>query len=116
MHTLQTIIHYSLHLLAPGVLAWFFFRHMWKQAWIIMLGTMLVDMDHLVATPIFQAGRCSINFHPLHSLYAIGVYALLLFVPNTYARIIAIGLLLHMVTDFQDCLWMGKTVMQIIGG
>jgi hypothetical protein len=39
---------------------------------------MLVDLDHLLATPIFEAGRCSINFHPLHSYIAIAVYFILL--------------------------------------
>ncbi len=113
METLQTVVHYSLHFIAPGLLAWVFFRGIWKKAWLIMLGTMLVDLDHLLATPIFQAGRCSINFHPLHSFYAIAIYFLMLFVPNKYIRIIALGLLFHMMTDFQDCLWMGKTLVQI---
>ena len=36
---------------------------------------MLVDLDHLLATPIFKENRCSINFHPLHSYVAIGFYA-----------------------------------------
>ncbi|MFT5791050.1 MAG: hypothetical protein ACJAV9_000977, partial [Urechidicola sp.] len=46
--------------------------------------------------------RCSINFHPLHSYIAIGIYALgTLFKPS---RVIAFGLLLHMITDTVDCL------------
>lgn len=68
-----------------------------------MLATMLVDLDHLLATPIFDPGRCSINFHPLHSYWAMLVYVLLLFFKKT--RIIAVGLLFHMLTDFQDCQW-----------
>lgn len=63
---------------------------------------MLVDLDHLLATPLFDACRCSINFHPLHSYPAIAVYVVLLFVPKL--RIIAIGLLLHMATDQLDCM------------
>ena len=100
----QPITHYSLHLLVPGLIAWIFFRDNWKTAWLIMLATMLVDLDHLLADPIFDPGRCSIGFHPLHSYYAIGVYALMAFFPRL--RIIAIGLLFHMLTDYQDCLWM----------
>ncbi len=99
----QIIIHYSLHLLFPGVIAWFFFREQWKKAWLIMLVTMLIDLDHLLATPIFEAGRCSIGFHPLHSYYAIGIYFIMLLFPKL--RIVAIGLLLHILTDYQDCLW-----------
>jgi len=56
-----------------------------------------------LATPIFDPGRCSINFHPLHSYWAFGVYVLMLFIKKT--RIVGIGLVLHLLTDFQDCLW-----------
>ncbi|MAP53489.1 DUF6122 family protein [Altibacter sp.] len=101
---LQTLLHYSLHFLFPGLLAWIFFRRQWQLAWAIMLATMLVDLDHLLATPIFAEDRCSINFHPLHSYAAIGVYLVLLFFKRT--RIIAVGLLLHMLTDGIDCIWM----------
>jgi hypothetical protein len=70
-----------------------------------LLATMLVDFDHLLATPIFEANRCSINFHPLHTYYAMIVYTLLLFFRKPY-NIIGIGLLFHMLTDLIDCLWM----------
>ncbi|MEO1212320.1 MAG: DUF6122 family protein [Bacteroidota bacterium] len=101
---LQFISHYGQHLLVPGLIAWIFFRDQWKKAWLIMLATMLVDLDHLLAVPIFAPNRCSIGFHPLHSEWAIGIYFLLLFFPKS--RIVAIGLLYHMLTDYQDCLWM----------
>ena len=100
---LQTIVHYSLHFIFPGLIAWTFFRKKWKKAWLIMIATMLVDLDHLLADPIFDPDRCSIGFHPLHSYYAIVVYIILLYFPK--ARIVAVGLLFHMLTDFQDCLW-----------
>ena len=105
MELLQPIIHYSLHLLFPGLIAFVFFREKWKQIYLIFLATMLVDLDHLLANPVFDPNRCGINFHPLHSYYAIGVYFLLLIPKKT--RIIAIGLLFHMVIDWQDCFWMG---------
>ncbi|PKA83960.1 hypothetical protein ATE92_2129 [Ulvibacter sp. MAR_2010_11] len=100
---LQQSIHYSLHLIFPGLIAWVFFRSRWKRAWLIMIGTMLVDVDHLLADPIFSSNRCSINFHPLHSYLAIAGYVVLLVFKKT--RIIAVGLLLHMLTDALDCLW-----------
>lgn len=100
---LQTLVHYTLHLLVPGLIAYIFFRKQWKKAWLIMLATMLVDLDHLFATPIFDPGRCSINFHPLHTYWAMAVYVVLLFFKKT--RIIAVGLLFHMLTDFIDCQW-----------
>ncbi len=68
-----------------------------------MLATMLVDLDHLFATPIFDPGRCSINFHPLHTYWAMAGYVVLLFFRKT--RIIAVGLLFHMFTDYIDCQW-----------
>lgn len=105
MSKLQTIIHYSLHFLAPGFLAWIFFSERWELAWAIMIGTMLVDLDHLLARPIFDPNRCSIGFHPLHSYFAICIYTLLLFVPNFYIQVSAVGLLFHMMTDSLDCWW-----------
>lgn len=100
---LQTAVHYSFHFLVPGLIACLFFRHHWKRAWLIMIATMLVDLDHLLADPIFDPDRCSIGFHPLHSYYAIGIYVLLAFFPRL--RIVAVGLLWHMATDWQDCWW-----------
>ena len=100
-----TFVHYFLHLGFPLILAWAFFRSDWKRAYLIMLATMLVDLDHLLADPLFQADRCSIGFHPLHSFYAIPIYVLMLLLPYPF-RLIGLGLLLHMATDFIDCLGM----------
>ncbi len=102
---MQTFIHYFLHLGFPFFIAYIFFRKEWKKAYLILLATMLVDMDHLVANPIFQADRCSLGFHYLHTVYAVVVYFFLLFFPKPY-RIIGIGLLFHMFTDLIDCLIM----------
>ena len=96
------LLHYSLHFLAPGLIAWVFYRDRWKQVWLILLATMLVDLDHLLATPIFDPNRCSIGFHPLHTYPAMAVYAVMLIFPKT--RIVGIGLLFHMLTDGIDCL------------
>ena len=105
MEILQTFVHYFLHLGAPFFIAKYLFKDNWRRAWVILLLTMAVDIDHLLATPIFDPNRCSIGFHPLHSYYAIGAYLLMLLVPGR-GRIIAVGLLFHMLTDFQDCyLW-----------
>lgn len=103
METLQVIIHYFLHFIFPIIIAWIFYRSEWKTAAGILLLTMLVDLDHLFADPMFMACRCSIGFHPLHTLPAIGVYFAFLFFGKT--RIIGIGLLLHMATDYIDCLF-----------
>ena len=96
-------IHYSLHFLLPLLIAFLFFKKDWKKVYLIMLLTMIVDLDHLLANPIYQSDRCSINFHPLHSYYAIAVYMIIVFFRRPF-NIIGIGLLLHMLTDFSDCL------------
>lgn len=106
LNTLQWVVHYSLHLLAPGLIAWVFFREQWRTAWLLMLATMLVDLDHLFAYPdVFVPDRCGIGFHPLHSYWAIAVYLAFSFVKHPRVRIVAVGLLFHMFTDAQDCLW-----------
>lgn len=101
---LQPIIHYGIHLVAPLIIAYLFFKTKWKLAFVIMLSTMLIDLDHLLATPIFDANRCSINFHPLHLYIAIGVYILLLLPKKT--RILGLGLCIHIIADWIDCLLM----------
>ncbi|MDO4763114.1 MAG: DUF6122 family protein [Flavobacteriaceae bacterium] len=105
-YLLKNLVHYFLHLIFPIFLAKIFYKEKWRKASFLLLATMLVDLDHLLATPIFNPNRCSINFHPLHSYYAIGVYFLgFIFLKGNY-RIISLGLLLHMFTDWQDCyLW-----------
>ena len=102
---MQAIIHYFLHLGFPLIIALLFFKKEWKKVYFILIATMLVDVDHLLATPIFQANRCSIGYHYLHSYPAIIAYVGMLFLKKPY-HIIGIGLLLHMVTDFIDCLFM----------
>ena len=74
------------------------------MAWAIMILTMVIDLDHLMANPIFDPNRCSVNFHPLHSYWALGVYFVLFLIRKT--RILGVGLLLHILTDFIDCLLM----------
>lgn len=78
-----------------------FFRKQWKTAYLVMIATMLVDIDHLLANPIYDGGRCSIGFHPLHEFIPIGVYCLLCFFPKT--RLVGIGLVIHMALDSIDC-------------
>lgn len=102
MDVLSHVIHYSLHFLFPGLVAFVFFRYYWKKAWLILVATMLVDLDHLLVRPIFDPGRCSMGFHLLHSEYAILLYLILFLIPKT--RLIGLGLLMHMATDSLDCL------------
>lgn len=102
---MQEFIHYFLHLGLPFFIAYLFFKRDWKKAYVLFLLTMLVDLDHLFTTPFFDPNRCSIQFHPLHTYYAMGVYIVFLFLKKPF-NLIGIGLLLHMLTDLIDCLMM----------
>lgn len=99
---LKFIIHYSLHFIVPFFIAFFFFKKKWRIVYLVFLASMLVDIDHLLANPIFVEDRCSINFHPLHSYLAIGFYVVGLYFKKV--RILCIALLFHMFTDYLDCL------------
>ena len=96
------MFHMSLHILIPALVSWFFYCDRWKIVWLIMMLTMLVDLDHLLANPIYDPTRCSIGFHPLHSYLAIAAYLLMCAIPKT--RVIAYGLLIHMALDGLYCI------------
>ncbi len=103
MDILRPVLHYGMHYLMPFIIALIFFRKDFWKASLIMLAANLIDLDHLLVKPIFDPDRCSIGFHYLHSYLAITLYFILL-LPKT-TRIVAIGLLLHILTDYIDCLW-----------
>ena len=94
--------HIALHILIPGFVAILFYKHRWQLAWLTMALTMVVDLDHLLASPIYDSNRCSINFHPLHSYPAILVFFILTAFPKS--RLIGLGLLIHMGIDLTDCI------------
>ena len=99
--TLSSTAHLVLHFAIPVAVALTFFRAQWVRASLVMIATMLVDLDHLLATPLYDPNRCSIGFHPLHTAPAIVVYALLVYPRAT--RLIGIGLLIHIGLDGIDC-------------
>jgi hypothetical protein len=69
-----------------------------------MIATLLVDIDHLFANPIYDPNRCSIGHHPLHELWFIFFYIAICFVPKMpRVRFIGIGLSVHMALDAIDC-------------
>lgn len=113
------MIHIALHFIIPLLIALVFYRSQWRRAVMIMIATMLVDVDHLLADPIYDPNRCSIGFHPLHTWPAIVIYVGLFLVPLIMSRrqaggnlkdamrmshLIGLGLLIHMVLDGLDCL------------
>lgn len=103
---LQNTLHYGIHFIVPIGIALLFFRGHWKKAAFIMLCSIFIDIDHLLATPLYDPTRCSINFHPLHSYYAIGIYVLLSLIKKT--RLIGLGLVIHIIADTTDCLLMSS--------
>lgn len=112
------MIHIALHFMVPLMVAFTFYRDRWQSAVLIMVATMLVDADHLLADPIYDPERCSIGFHPLHIMPAIAVYAGLFLIPLVWRRrdagqgmnpkarvihIVGLGLVIHMLLDWLDC-------------
>ena len=104
LHEARPWIHLLLHALVPLLVALAFWRERWRRAFLVMVGTMVVDLDHLLARPLYDPDRCSILFHPLHSGPAIALWVLLALIPKT--RLIGVGLVLHMALDGLDCAWM----------
>lgn len=101
---LRPAFHLVLHVIVPLVVARLFWPAHWKRAALWMLAAWVIDLDHLLANPIYAPGRCSIGFHPLHTWPAIAVYAGLTVPKKT--RWFGIGLLIHIVLDGIDCLLM----------
>ncbi|MBG6029986.1 hypothetical protein I5E97_02845 [Proteus hauseri] len=99
----RTLLHYGLHFLAPILLGYLFWRKNWKIASLLMIGTMAIDIDHLLATPIFDPNRCSVGFHPLHTGWAALIYLGIGLLPSWKLKAIAVGCLFHLFTDSVDC-------------
>ncbi len=66
-----------------------------------MIGAMIVDLDHLLADPIFDPDRCSIGTHPFHEPIIFPIFILLSVLPKS--RFLGIGLIIHMILDGVDC-------------
>ena len=67
----------------------------------LLLVGILSDIDHLLADPIYDPERCSIGFHPLHTLAPAIVYLLLVIPRQT--RWVGLGLCFHILLDASDC-------------
>jgi hypothetical protein len=93
--------HLALHFIVPLSVAFLFFSENLKLSYLVMMLTMLVDLDHLLASTIYDANRCSIGFHPLHQYWFIAIYLAMSFFSKT--RLIGVGLIIHMSLDALDC-------------
>jgi hypothetical protein len=111
-------MHIVLHVAVPVLVALTFYRPQWLPVALILLATMAVDFDHLFADPIYDPDRCSIGFHPLHTVPAVALYFVLGVVPLVVwpkadnpglrsaarmAHLIGLGLVIHMALDWGDC-------------
>ena len=107
-----------MHFIVPLLVAILFYRKAWKFTFIILITTMLVDIDHLLAHPVYDPDRCSIGLHPLHTWPAILVYVGLYVTPLIIQKdqstqkmnrhmfvihLIGLGLFTHMLLDWIDC-------------
>jgi hypothetical protein len=112
------VTHIALHFLVPWLVAIGLYRGHWRAAFAILVATMMVDLDHLLADPIYDPDRCSIGFHPLHTAPAMAFYLALFLLPRfgrpmpnkpfawstgPVLQCIGLGLLIHMALDGIDC-------------
>ena len=101
---LRPILHLVLHVAVPAGVAALWYRKTWLRAWLWMMAGWLIDVDHLLADPVYAPDRCGIGFHPLHTAPAVALYALLTVPRRT--RLLGIGLLIHIGLDALDCVSM----------
>jgi hypothetical protein len=99
---IRPLLHIALHVLAPLAVAVICYRGRWYRAWLIMPAGWLIDVDHLLADPVYDPGRCSVTTHLLHRWPAQVLYLLLAMVPRT--RLLGLGLVIHVLLDALDCL------------
>ncbi|MEM1128319.1 MAG: DUF6122 family protein [Bacteroidota bacterium] len=118
MLSLSAVLHVALHVIVPLGVAWVLYRPRWRLAATIMVTTMVVDLDHLLADPIYDPARCSIGFHPLHTGSAALAYGLMWALPLVLrsrlegpreeaaycVHLVGLGLLIHLALDGLDCL------------
>jgi len=106
------MLHIAIHLLVPALVAIWVFPENKYRVFLILASTMLVDLDHLLASPIYDPSRCSIGFHPLHGYIAIGGYGLMLL--HKKSRLVGLGLMIHMLLDVSECIVMDKFPLALI--
>lgn len=100
------LLHMFVHVAVPVGVAALFFRKDFRHAALVMLAGILIDIDHLAASPIVDPSRCSVGYHLLHSFWLIPVYVTLALYPRT--RLIGLGLVIHIVLDTAECIRYGQ--------
>jgi len=64
----------------------------------------LIDLDHLLATPIYDPARCSLTTHPLHRPWMFVVYGGLALIRNPRVQYFGVALCVHLLLDAIWCL------------
>ena len=60
---IRHITHYGIHFLVPVAIAFLFFKKEERlKVSLLLLSGLAIDIDHLWATPIFDANRCSVGY------------------------------------------------------
>lgn len=104
---LQPVLHYGGHWLVPFAIGWLLWREGWWKAGLMIAAANLIDLDHLLADPVFDPDRCSIGFHALHGWEAALAYVVMLAIPRWWVRALGVGALWHLAVDYGDCLMQG---------
>ena len=103
IEALQALLHYGGHWLAPFAIGWLLWREYGWRAGLVIASANAIDLDHLLADPIFDPERCSIGFHLLHGWEAALAYLAMLLIPRWWVRAFALGALWHLAVDYGDC-------------
>jgi hypothetical protein len=100
---MNILIHLLINLLTAGVIVLVKRDKSQFQYYfsLIALGN-IIDIDHLLADPIYNPARCSITTHPLHRWFAWPFEAFLFFFKKTV--FIGVGIIEHLLLDGLDCL------------
>lgn len=101
---LRHFIHYFLHLVFPYFLAKTIDNKNYLKVYFALLSSMLIDLDHLFADPIFDPNRCSIDFHFLHQIEFFSIYLIGFFISKKYIKFFFLGLIMHLIIDKLDCI------------
>lgn len=108
-------VHNTFHVLAHLILFLFLYYlnifpslSIWNLVFII-ISSNLIDLDHLLARPIFEEGRCSITGKSiLHKWYLILLWVLGVFIPIPHVQVFCLGVLSHILVDGLGCYLMSK--------
>ncbi|GAB3530078.1 hypothetical protein GCM10027443_10220 [Pontibacter brevis] len=106
------LLHMFLHVAVPLLVAVLFFRKDFRHASLVMLAGILIDVDHLWASPMVDPDRCSVGYHLLHSYWLIPVYVALALYPKT--RLVGLGLVIHILLDTAECVRTGTLALNSI--